>query len=37
MLYYHPSKEGFMREALKLQVLQVMQASSAKPTLLSLT
>ena len=29
MLYYHPTKESFAREALKLQVLQVMQASSA--------
>ena len=35
MLYLHPSTEGFAKEAFKLQVLHVMQASSAMLALLS--
>lgn len=34
MLYYHPAQEGFAREAFKLRVLYVMQASYAKLALL---
>ena len=33
MLYFQPSTEGFAREALQLQVLHVMQASSARPAM----
>ena len=37
MLYYHPASQGFAREALQLQILQVMQASSTKLGLLAHT